>query len=146
MDHSTYFLLHQLLADYWLRVDGLLRAPVGELFTSDGTLRLGRAVSTGRAAIDSFYEERRRSNALTKRNTRHVNSQLHVSTLDEHSFEVRSTVQVFVGEGSVPYASKPAASIVDFLDIVKRDAEGLQFASRNADVIFAGEGLASFLK
>ncbi|MBN9429402.1 MAG: nuclear transport factor 2 family protein [Burkholderiales bacterium] len=146
MDFATYVEIQQLMADYWLRVDGLSTLAVEELFVEEGTLRLGAARCSGRKQIGEFYAERARRNKETQRMTRHVNSQWHFEPRPD-GWKLTSNVQVIVGEGAIPMESIPPATVADFFDVVVRDALGRwRFRSRDADILFTGRGAAYFLK
>jgi hypothetical protein len=142
-----WVMLHQLCAEYWLRLDRVLERPVAELYAEDGEMKIGTLEKRGRAALAEYFASRIASEEDLGRLTRHVMSSFFVEADGPDAATVRSTVLVFSGEGTLPLPSAPPSSIGDFTDQCVRCADGQwRFARRYARVAFVGAGAASFVR
>lgn len=138
-------LIH-LAAEYWTRADGVRNLPVAELFTESGVLVLGSLRLTGRASLESFFQQRAATNSASGRVTRHVAAS-HVATVaGVDRAHVRSTVLVFSGEGPLPLPSCAPSGIADFEDICVRTGTGWLFEQRAGSTVFIGAGAPSFAR
>jgi hypothetical protein len=139
--------LLELAADYWACADGDADKAIGDLFTDDGVLVLGKLTLTGRAEIERFFKDREVLQQASKRSTRHVACNHRIKLLDPGRARVRSTVIVYVGVGPPPLPSDAPAGIADFDDIcVETQAGEWRFARREGRTVFVGPGAASFAK
>ncbi|MEP7312448.1 MAG: nuclear transport factor 2 family protein [Pseudomonadota bacterium] len=139
--------LQQLAARYWARADGDAGQSLSQLFTPDGALLLGSLTLNGIEAIERFFGERDVAQAAALRTTRHIACNHLATWFDDNRVQVRSTVLVYVGMGSLPLESTAPAGIADFEDICVRPASGgWRFERREGRTVFIGPGAAKFAR
>lgn len=136
-----------LSAEYWRRVDRLSAAPVSELYTETGALKINALQWNGREEIDRFFAERNLNELKTERTTRHITGGLAVQALSASRYQVFSTVQVLSGNGPLPLPSQAPSSVADFIDVVVQTAAGeWRYESRTAHAVFTGAGAPAFAR
>lgn len=144
---SDWTMLHQLCAEYWLRLDRILEQPVDELYIEDGEMQIGTLEKRGYAALAEYFSSRIAAEAANGRLTRHVMSSFFVELDGPDTAIVRSTVLVFSGSGALPLPSALPSSIGDFTDQCVRCTDGQwRFARRLGRPVFVGAGAASFVR
>ncbi|MES2257072.1 MAG: nuclear transport factor 2 family protein [Pseudomonadota bacterium] len=144
---ETWVAVATLMADYWWRVDGGSERPVDELYAENCLMHIGTARREGREQIRQFFEERRQGEIAARRTTRHLVSNLLIVPVEAGRIRVHSTVQVMAGNGDLPLASAPAATLADFEDVMVEVSPGVwRIENRRARVVFSGAGASSFAR
>lgn len=139
--------IHQLCARYLDLADHDDGDEAAALFVDHGTLQLGSLKLEGRDAIAKFLLARAAQQNATGRVVRHLTGVPYITVKSERQASARSTVAVFAGAGTLPLPSTAPATIFDFVDDIEMSADGSwRFVSRRADVLFTGEGAASFAR
>ncbi|MGE6695902.1 nuclear transport factor 2 family protein [Sphingobium limneticum] len=138
--------LQDLENRYWAMADATIELAIEALFTHDAELSLGAMEIEGRDAIVRFFTERAQTNRATDRATRHVATNHVARIIDANTAQMRSTVLVFSGSGSIPLPVNAPSGIADFADICVRSGDGWKYRHRIATTIFIGEGAPSFAR
>lgn len=138
--------LEHLAAKYWARADhSEPDIPLDEIFTPDGSLRLGKLELSGLPAIERFFRERDVTQREGQRTTRHIASNHRLKRLSADHIEVHSTVLVYAGTGAWPMPAGAPAAIADFVDVCVRGTAGQwRFARREGRTVFIGTGADPF--
>ncbi|WP_315337275.1 nuclear transport factor 2 family protein [Pseudomonas grimontii] len=140
--------LHELLSEYWARVDRLSPLPVANLYTPSGEMQIGALQKSGQAEIASFFSQRNQTELQKQRSTRHVLSNVRIEWVNASRVIVLSLVVAYAAIGEFPHAAATApATIADFTDICTRDNTGAwKIESKKARILLTGEGAANFVR
>ena len=145
---TGYAELHDLLSEYWARVDRLSDRPVAEMYTTTGEMQIGALQKIGRTEIADFFTQRNVSEIQKQRSTRHVLSNVRIEWVNASRVIVLSLVVAYAAIGEFPLAAPTApATIADFTDVCTRDNAGVwQIESKRARILLTGEGAANFVR
>lgn len=140
--------LHELLSEYWARVDRLSAYPVADLYTPSGQMQIGSLKKTGRSEIANFFIERNEAETQKRRNTRHIFSNVRVEWVNASRVVVLSLVVAYAAIGEFPLAAPTApATIADFTDVCTRDSTGTwKIESKTARILLTGAGAPNFVR
>jgi hypothetical protein len=140
--------LHELLSEYWARVDRLSELPVADLYTPSGEMQIGALRKAGHSEIASFFVQRNEAEIQKQRSTRHVFSNVRIEWVNASRVIVLSLVVAYAAIGEFPLAAATApATIADFTDICTRDNTGAwKIESKKARILLTGEGAANFVR
>lgn len=138
-----YGIVQSLQQDYWNLVDGRSDCHPKAIFTADACFSIGSTELSGLPAIEAFLKERART--AEGRVTRHFATGLRLEALDD-GLSATSTICVYAGTGAIPFATLTPNAICDVDDLCVQTPEGWRIARRSIQVVFAGDGAASFVK
>ena len=122
-----------MLLGLWFDIDHHGGIAAHEFFTEDATLTFDAKTLHGRAEIEDVYRQRRERGG---RFSRHVQTNLHATTLTPERVECSSVLLLFAADGEPPLPSTAPSAIGDVNDVVVRFGNEWRIASRRITHVF----------